>query len=133
MLEAEGLQEVYARHRRLADATAAGLEALGFTLFAAEGYRSPTVTAAVPPPGVEVSALRQLLRDKYGVVIAGGQGKMTGKMIRIGHLGAVSEGDVIQVLWAIEQVLEELDVAPAEGRAVKAAGSVLNRHAVAAG
>ena len=91
------------------------------------------MTAAVPPPGVEVSALRQLLRDKYGVVIAGGQGKMTGKMIRIGHLGAVSEGDVIQVLWAIEQVLEELDVAPAEGRAVKAAGSVLNRHAVAAG
>src|SRR5207237_984656 len=74
MLEAEGLQEVYARHRRLADATAAGLEAVGFTLFAAEGYRSPTVTAAVPPPGVEVAALRQLLRDKYGVVMAGRPG-----------------------------------------------------------
>src|SRR5207253_8599408 len=100
-------------------------EALGFRLFAADGYRSATVTAAVPPPGVEVAALRQLLREKYGVVIAGGQGKMTGKMIRIGHLGAVSEGDVVQVLWAIEQALEELDVAPAEGRGVAAATASL--------
>jgi aspartate aminotransferase-like enzyme len=133
MLDAEGLEEVFARHRRLADATAAGLEALGFTLFAADGYRSPTVTAALPPPGVEVAALRDLLRSRFGVVIAGGQGKMTGKMIRIGHLGAVSEGDVVQVLWAVEQALEELDVAPAEGRAVRAASDVLGRHAVAAG
>jgi aspartate aminotransferase-like enzyme len=133
MLEAEGLSEVYARHRRIAEATAAGLSALGFELFAAEGYRSPTVTAALPQPGVDVAVLRELLRSKYGVVIAGGQGKMSGKMIRIGHLGAVSEGDLVQVLWAIEQALEELDVAPAEGRAVRAASDVLGRHAVAAG
>jgi aspartate aminotransferase-like enzyme len=133
MLEAEGLSEVYARHRRISEATAAGLNALGFDLFAADGYRSPTVTAALPPPGVDVSRLRDLLRSKYAVVIAGGQGKMTGKMIRVGHLGAVSEGDVVQVLWAVEQALEELDVAPAEGRAVRAASDVLGRHAVAAG
>jgi aspartate aminotransferase-like enzyme len=133
MLEAEGLSEVYARHRRIAEATAAGLSALGFELFAAEGYRSPTVTAALPQPGVDVAVLRELLRSKYGVVIAGGQGKMSGKMIRVGHLGAVSEGDLVQVLWAIEQALEELDVAPAEGRAVRAASDVLGRHAVAAG
>ena len=133
MLEAEGLENVYARHRRIADAAAAGLEALGFTLFAADGFRSVTVTAAVPPPGVEVTALRQALRDRYGVMIAGGQGKMTGKMIRIGHLGAVSEGDIIQVLWALEQSLEELDVAPAAGRAVRAATEALSREPVAAG
>jgi aspartate aminotransferase-like enzyme len=133
MLEAEGLSEVYARHRRISEATAAGLSALGFDLFAADGYRSPTVTAALPPPGVDVSRLRDLLRSKYAVVIAGGQGKMTGKMIRVGHLGAVSEGDIVQVLWAVEQALEELDVAPAEGRAVRAASDVLGRHAVAAG
>jgi aspartate aminotransferase-like enzyme len=132
MLEAEGLEAVYVRHRRIAGAMAAGLEALGFRLFAAEGYRSPTVTAAVPPMGLEVASLRQLLREKYGVVIAGGQGKMTGKMIRIGHLGAVDDGDAIQVLWAIEQGLEELDLAPAEGRAVRAASAVLGREAIAA-
>jgi aspartate aminotransferase-like enzyme len=120
MLEEEGLEAVYLRHERLARATQAGLEALGFQLYAQDGYRSNTVTSAVPPPGLDVSALRTLLNDKYGVVIAGGQGKMTGKMVRVGHLGAVAEGDVVQVIWAIEQALEELDIAPAQGRGVAA-------------
>jgi len=120
MLEEEGLANVYERHARLARATQAGLEALGFQLYARDGYRSNTVTSAVPPPGLDVAALRKLLDTKHGVVIAGGQGKMTGKMVRVGHLGAVAEGDVVQVIWAIEQALEELDVAPADGRGVSA-------------
>ena len=97
-----------------------GLVALGFQLYAQEGFRSHTVTSAVPPPGLDVAALRTLIDTKYGVVIAGGQGKMTGKMVRVGHLGAVAEGDVVQVIWAIEQALEELDIAPADGRGVAA-------------
>jgi len=120
MLEEEGLPNVYERHARLARATQAGLEALGFQLYAREGYRSNTVTSALPPPGLDVNALRKLIDSKYGVVIAGGQGKMTGKMIRVGHLGAVAEGDVVQVIWTIEQALDELDVAPADGRGVAA-------------
>ncbi|TMF95078.1 MAG: alanine--glyoxylate aminotransferase family protein [Chloroflexi bacterium] len=120
MLEEEGLENVYQRHARLARATQAGLEALGFQLFARDGYRSHTVTSALPPPGLDVNALRKLLDARYGVVIAGGQGKMTGKMVRVGHLGAVAEGDVVQVIWAIEQALEELDIAPADGRGVAA-------------
>ena len=120
MLEEEGLNNVYERHERLARAAQVGLQALGFQLFAQEGYRSNTVTSAVPPPGLDVAALRNLLNTKYGVVIAGGQGKMTGKMVRVGHLGAVAEGDVVQVIWAIEQALEELDIAPADGRGVAA-------------
>ncbi len=125
MLEEEGLDNVYERHARLARATQAGLEALGFRLFAQEGFRSHTVTGAVPPPGMDVAALRTILNEKYGVVIAGGQGKMSGKMVRVGHLGAVAEGDVVQVLWAIEQALEQLDVAPADGRGVAAATASL--------
>jgi serine---pyruvate transaminase len=78
------------------------------------------VTSAVPPPGLDVNALRKLVDTKYGVVIAGGQGKMTGKMIRVGHLGAIAEGDVVQVIWTLEQALEELDIAPADGRGVTA-------------
>src|SRR6184192_17210 len=120
MLEEEGLSNVYERHERLARATQAGLQALGFQLYAQDGYRSHTVTSALPPTGLDVGALRKLLDTNYGVVIAGGQGKMTGKMIRVGHLGAVAEGDVVQVIWAIEQALEELDVAPADGRGVAA-------------
>lgn len=132
MLEEEGLDNVYERHARLARATQAGLSALGFHLYAREGYRSNTVTSAVPPPGVEVAALRKLLDEKHGVVIAGGQGKMTGKIVRVGHLGAVAEGDVVQVIWAIEQALEELDVAPAEGRGVRAVTDSLQGVAAAA-
>jgi len=120
MLEEEGLGNVYERHARLARATQSGLQALGFQLFAHHGYRSNTVTSAVPPGGLDVAALRKLLDTKYGVVIAGGQGKMTGKMVRVGHLGAIAEGDVVQVIWAIEQALEELDIAPADGRGVAA-------------
>ncbi len=132
MLFEEGLDNVYLRHRVIADACAAGLEAAGFHLFAAEGYRSATVTSALPPEGLDVSALRTLLRQKYGVVIAGGQAKMTGKMIRVGHLGAVTVGDLVQVLWAIEQALEELDVKPADGRTLAAAGEALAREATPA-
>jgi aspartate aminotransferase-like enzyme len=131
MLEEEGLHNVYERHARLARATQAGLGALGFQLFAQDGYRSNTVTSALPPPGLDVAALRKLLHTKHGVVIAGGQGKMTGKMVRIGHLGAVAEGDVVQVIWAVEQALEELDIAPADGRGVAAVTNSL--QGVAAG
>jgi aspartate aminotransferase-like enzyme len=132
MLEEEGLENVYDRHARLARATQAGLRALGFELYAREGYRSNTVTSAVPPQGLDVAALRKLLDEKYGVVIAGGQGKMSGKMVRVGHLGAVAEGDVVQVIWAIEQALEELDIAPADGRGVAAVTNSVQGVAAAA-
>jgi aspartate aminotransferase-like enzyme len=131
MLDEEGLDNVYERHARLARATQTGLTALGFHLYAREGFRSNTVTSAVPPAGLDVAALRKLLDTKYGVVIAGGQGKMTGKMVRVGHLGAVAEGDVVQVIWAIEQALEELDIAPAEGRGVAAVTASLQGVAAA--
>jgi len=86
----------------------------------------------VPPAGLDVAAFRKLLNTKYGVVIAGGQGKMTGKMVRVGHLGAVAEGDVVQVLWALELALEELDIAPANGRAVAAVTASLQGVAATA-
>jgi aspartate aminotransferase-like enzyme len=132
MLEEEGLSSVYARHRRLADATAAGLAALGFELFAAEGYRSPLVTAVVPPPGLDVNAYRKLLRERYGVVIAGGQGKMAGKLVRVGHLGFIGDGDIVQILWSMERALEDSDIAPADGRGVAAASGVLAGEAIPA-
>jgi len=132
MLEEEGLANVYERHARLARATQAGLQALGFQLFAQDGYRSNTVTSALPPAGLDVAALRKLLDTKYGVVIAGGQAKMTGKMVRVGHLGAVAEGDVVQVIWAMEQALEELDIAPADGRGVAAVTASVQGVAAAA-
>jgi aspartate aminotransferase-like enzyme len=132
MLEEEGLADVYTRHRRLADATAGALEAMGFGLYAAEGYRSPVVTGGLPMPGLDVNAYRRLLREKYGLVIGGGQGKMTGKMFRVGHLGFVADGDLVQVVWAMERALEDLDVAPYDGRGVAGAARFLSDEAVPA-
>ncbi len=131
LLFEEGLDNVYRRHRLLAGGTADALRAMGFRLFAAEGYRSPVVTAAVPPEGLAPDAYRKLLRERYGVVIGGGQGKMTGKMVRVGHLAAVAEGDMVQVLWAMEQGLEDLDIAPNEGRGVNALSAHLRERAAA--
>jgi aspartate aminotransferase-like enzyme len=133
MLEEEGIHNVYARHRRLADATGAALESMGFQLFAAEGYRSPVVTGALPMPGLDANAYRKVLREKYGLVIGGGQGKMTGKMFRVGHLGFVTDGDMVQVLWAMERALEDMDVAPYDGRGLAGAARFLSEEAVPAG
>jgi aspartate aminotransferase-like enzyme len=132
MMEEEGIENVYARHRRLADATAGGLEAMGFPLYAAEGYRSPVVTGALPMPGLDVNAYRRLLREKYALVIGGGQGKMTGKMFRVGHLGYVTDGDVVQILWAMERALEDMDIAPYDGRGLAGAARFLSEEAVPA-
>ncbi|HEY4939480.1 MAG TPA: alanine--glyoxylate aminotransferase family protein [Actinomycetota bacterium] len=132
MMEEEGIENVYARHRRLADATAGGLQAMGFPLYAAEGYRSPVVTGALPMPGLDVNAYRRLLREKYALVIGGGQGKMTGKMFRVGHLGYVTDGDVVQILWAMERALEDMDIAPYDGRGLAGAARFLAEEAVPA-
>ena len=132
LLEEEGLANVYERHRRIADAVAASLPAIGFRLLGAEGYRSAVVTGAFPPDGTDVTAYRSLLRTKYGVIIGGGQGRMKGRIIRVGHLGAVTEGDMAQVLFAMEQALEDLDIRPNEGRAAATLAAALAQGATPA-
>ena len=131
MLHEEGLDRVYRRHREVADACVAGCEAMGLKALAAPGYRSATITGVLTPEGLDVKAYRKLLREKFGVVIAGGQGKMDGRMLRVGHLGAVTAGDMIQVLWAMEQALEELDVRPNDGAGVAAAARMLGEASAA--
>jgi aspartate aminotransferase-like enzyme len=128
MLEEEGLERAWERHRRLAEATAAGLEAMGLPLFAPPGRRSATVTGALTPEGLDLEAFRRRLREAYGVVVGGGLGKMQGRMVRVGHLGAVSEGDVVETLWAMERALADLSVAVPEGAALKAAAEALGRE-----
>ncbi|MEX2238681.1 MAG: alanine--glyoxylate aminotransferase family protein [Dehalococcoidia bacterium] len=95
LLEREGLQAILDRHQRLADRTRVGVKELGFKLVPLdERYASNTVTAAYPPEGVDSSKLIAYCRDELGVEFQGGQGKLTGKIIRIGHLGLVSDADI---------------------------------------
>ena len=107
LLDREGMASVLARHQRCAERVRAGVRALGLELFADPAHASNTVTSVKPPEGVEVASLRKLLRES-GVVVAGGQGELTGKIVRIGHLGMISESDVDEILAALEQALSRL-------------------------
>ena len=113
----EGLESIFARHTRMANMVRQGVKRLGLQLFCEdERSASDTVTAVKCPAGIEVSALRNLLEDEYGVVLAGGQGQLSGKIFRIGHLGLVEERDIRQALEALEQALVKLGYTPSAVR-----------------
>jgi aspartate aminotransferase-like enzyme len=103
MILKEGLSNVFARHAKVAKMAREGVKAMGFELLPDEKYASNTVTAVKAQGKVDVSKLRQILRDEYKVVIAGGQGDLKGKIFRIGHLGWVTEKDIKEVLNAVEK------------------------------
>jgi aspartate aminotransferase-like enzyme len=104
MLE-EGIFNIFERHARVAKMTREGIKKLGLPLFANEKYASNTVTAVGIPAGLDGKKLRQVLREEYKVVLAGGQQTLDGKIFRIGHLGMVNEKDIKEILTAIEKVL----------------------------
>jgi aspartate aminotransferase-like enzyme len=105
MILKEGLENVFARHGRVGKAARDGVKALGLKLFADEKYASNTVTAVLPPESVDIKKLRQLIQADHEVVLAGGQGKLDGKIFRIGHLGLVNENDIKETLAALKDTL----------------------------
>jgi aspartate aminotransferase-like enzyme len=111
---------VFARHVACAAATQAGLQALGFELFAEPANRSKTVTAALIPDGLDWKAFNGELKRR-GLVLAGGQGRLTGVVFRLGHLGSVTVRDILDAMATLEAVSVEWgrDVEP--GAAVAAA------------
>ena len=117
MLLAEGMQNVFSRHRRIADMTRSGVKALGLELLAHESHASDTVTAVMVPEGVDTGRLSETLRTEHAVVAAPGQGKLQKKVFRIGHMGLVSEEDIQEVLRALEATLPTLGFIPARASA----------------
>ena len=125
MMQAEGLEAIFARHARHRAAAQAGMKALGVNLFSAEGCGSPAITAV--DPGCDAEALRQLVKNKYDILLAGGQDHLKGRIFRIGHLGFVCDRDVLTAVAAIEGALLEMGVACVEaGAGVAAAARALN-------
>jgi aspartate aminotransferase-like enzyme len=112
IIEREGWPNIYARHRRIAEYTRQGLRDLGLELFADPRHASNTVTTVRLPQGVVEQEIIKTLREKYGIIIAGGQGPMTGKILRIGHLGLVDDADITAVLDALRVELAALGVIP---------------------
>jgi aspartate aminotransferase-like enzyme len=113
MMLQEGMQNIFARHARLANMTRKGVKAMGLKLLAAdEKFASNTVTAVWPPEGVDPDKMRKTMREKYKVVLSGGQGALEGKIFRIGHLGLCNEKDIEDTLSAIRKALPEYGYNP---------------------
>jgi len=124
MIRDEGLENVIARHGRLAEATRKGCEALGLTLFAPAEGRGSAVTPVWVPEGVDGKAIVKIMKNKYGVTIAGGQDDYAGRIFRVGHLGYFGEFDIITTLAALEMTLAELGHPFERGAGIKAAEAV---------
>jgi len=122
MLE-EGLDNLYVRHTLLAKATRAGFDALGMKLISTAPATS--ATGAFVPEGVDGGAFVKYLRDAMGVTFAGGQDDLTGKIIRVAHLGYYDVFDVCTIMSAVEIALNRFGYPVKMGAGVAAAQEVL--------
>jgi aspartate aminotransferase-like enzyme len=122
-LRAEGMENVWARHARMAAACRAGVQALNLELFAAQPIDGLTVVKV--PDGLDGNALVSKLEKQYGIRIAGGQEPLKGKIFRIAHMGYIDQFDVLAGLSALEMVLLEMGYALEPGSGVAAAQQVL--------
>jgi aspartate aminotransferase-like enzyme len=123
MLREEGIENVWARHARVGNMIRAGIEAMGMKLLAAEGHRSDTVTAVLSPAD-NPDALKHLLttlRTDHGLILAGGQESLQGKIFRIGHLGFIDDADAYTILSLLEAGLIDTGLRTRGGLAVAAA------------
>ena len=102
LIDSEGLANVYARHRRVAQFTRDGAQEIGFALLADERDASPTVTAIKVPAGVDGDEIRRRARE-MGVTFGGGLGDLHGKLIRIGHMGFVHEPELNDALGVLRE------------------------------
>jgi len=123
MIKEEGLERVLARHRLLAEAMRAGIKALGLQIYAKSP--SDSVTSVKVPESVDGLALVKKMSEEYGITIAGGQGKLKGKIFRIAHMGYTDRFDVIIALSSLEMVLKKMGAKVKLGAAVKAAEEIL--------
>jgi aspartate aminotransferase-like enzyme len=109
LLNEEGRDATWARHARTASQAQSGLEALGMRLVPSPEHRSATVTAAWLPEGLDWSPFNAAMRAR-GLVIAGGQGKWAGRVLRMGHMGQVAPQEIEDALAVLGETLVEFGV-----------------------
>jgi aspartate aminotransferase-like enzyme len=123
MIKQEGLDNVINRHSLIASACRAGAKALGLELFAKTPANS--VTAIKVPDGINGSEIPKLMRDKYGIAIAGGQAHLKGKIFRIGHLGYTDKSDLAVAFQSLEFTLHQLGYSFKWGSSLQATQEIL--------
>ncbi len=123
MICEDGLENIFARHKKMADATKAAVKALRMELFAPTAS-SDVVTAVKVPQGLDGEKLVKTMRDTYGVTIAGGQSELKGKVFRIAHMGFIEEFDIIAGISCLEKVLYQMGYKFKLGQGVAAAEEI---------
>ncbi|TMN22901.1 pyridoxal-phosphate-dependent aminotransferase family protein [Lentibacillus cibarius] len=124
MMEEEGLDHVYKRHQTMKDMARAAFRALNIPLLTTDEAASPTVTA-VKPDDFDPEALRKVLKNDFGLSIAGGQKHLKGNIFRIGHMGYCSPADLLQTITIIEIALHKVGKMVELGKGTKAAQETL--------
>ena len=122
MMKAEGLENIFNRHARLAAGLRAGVRSMGLKLFVEDdSIASNAITAILPPDGVTVPDIRKTLNKDFDIVVANGQNQLQDKIFRMGHLGFVSERDLITAVGSLEMALVKLGYKCQKGEATTAA------------
>ena len=124
LIEEEGLDQVFERHRILGRASRAAVRALDLELFGPEDENANVVTAIKLPEGIDGAAVPKLMRDRFGVTIAGGQGHLKGQIARIAHCGYFGAFDILTTFAAFELALRDAGHEVELGTGVGAAQAV---------
>jgi alanine-glyoxylate transaminase/serine-glyoxylate transaminase/serine-pyruvate transaminase len=128
MLLSQGLDRVFARHRRWSEGVRGAVRAWGLPIQCAdEALYSPVLTGVVTPAGVDADALRHLIHERFDLSLGTGLGRIKGRMFRIGHLGDCNDLTVMAALAGVEMGLKLGGVALA-GSGVQAAMDHFSAH-----
>lgn len=120
LMEEEGLHNIIKRHKTMKNMTRNAFKALGIPLLTNDKDASPTVTA-VKPTDFDPDRLRKILKEKFGLVLAGGQNHLKSKIFRFGHMGYCTPADVLQTISCIELGLANIGKLYSLGIGVNAA------------
>ena len=131
LILAEGLEAVFGRHATLARATRAGIEAIGLERFGPDDPDANVVTVARLPETIDGAQVPKLMRDRFGITVAGGQGHLKGQILRIAHCGYFGAFDIVVALTGLEMALRELGHEAEPGAAAGAAQRVFAEAGVA--
>jgi alanine-glyoxylate transaminase/serine-glyoxylate transaminase/serine-pyruvate transaminase len=130
MLHEEGLDNVFARHNRLAEATRRAVRAWGLEIMQRDAkYYSPTITAVMMPEGHDGDAFRSLALDTFNISYGASFGPYAGKYFRIGHLGDINDGTLIGALANTEMALALANVPHKKGGVQAAMDYIVSAHA----
>ncbi|MEA2402325.1 MAG: serine---pyruvate transaminase, partial [Thermoleophilaceae bacterium] len=124
MIEQEGLEAVYERHRLLGRATREAARGLDLDTLGEADENANVVTAIALPDSIDGAKVPKLMRDRFGITIAGGQGRLKGKIARVAHCGYFGAFDIVVTVSGLEMALRELGYELELGAGVAAAQRV---------